>query len=157
MKKDKIIELIKIIEDHEIDEIEVSRWGSRIRVTKFKGNKNYQANALSKSVAEVQDSVHVEKTDVSSFKETIIAPEETNGYEVKSPMVGTFYRAPAPDADPYVKIGDYVSVGQSICIIEAMKIMNVIESEVVGKIKRILVDDAQPVEFNQTIFTVEES
>lgn len=157
MKKDKIIELIKIIEDHEIDEIEVSRWGSRIRITKFKGSKNYQANALSKSAAEVQDSVHVDKTDVSSFKEPIIAPEKTNGYEVKSPMVGTFYRAPAPDADPYVKIGDYVSVGQSLCIIEAMKIMNVIESEVAGKIKRILVDDTQPVEFNQTIFTVEES
>ena len=70
-------------------------------------------------------------------------------------MVGTFYRAPVPDADPYVEVGSSVEVGQTVCIIEAMKLMNEIESEVRGKIARILVDNAQPVEFGQKLFLVE--
>lgn len=75
--------------------------------------------------------------------------------EIKSPMVGTYYRAPEPGAEPYVKVGNRVSAGQTLCIIEAMKIMNEIESEVTGVVREILVDDAQPVEFGQVIFRVE--
>jgi acetyl-CoA carboxylase biotin carboxyl carrier protein len=75
--------------------------------------------------------------------------------EVKSPMVGTFYRAPEPGAEPYVKAGSRVTVGQTVCIIEAMKIMNELESEVAGVVREILVEDAQPVEFGQTLFRVE--
>jgi acetyl-CoA carboxylase biotin carboxyl carrier protein len=75
--------------------------------------------------------------------------------EVKSPMVGTFYRAPEPGAEPYVKAGSRVTVGQTLCIIEAMKIMNELESEVAGVVREILVEDAQPVEFGQTLFRVE--
>jgi acetyl-CoA carboxylase biotin carboxyl carrier protein len=74
---------------------------------------------------------------------------------ITSPMVGTFYRAPAPDADPYVEMGDNVEVGQTVCIIEAMKLMNEIESEAKGRIVRILVENAQPVEFGQTLFLLE--
>jgi acetyl-CoA carboxylase biotin carboxyl carrier protein len=74
---------------------------------------------------------------------------------VTSPMVGTFYRAPAPDADPYVEMGDMIEVGQTACIIEAMKLMNEIESEVRGRIVQILVENAQPVEFGQKLFLVE--
>ena len=74
---------------------------------------------------------------------------------VVSPMVGTFYRAPAPDADPYVEPGSQVEIGQTVCIIEAMKLMNEIESEVKGRIARILVDNAQPVEYGQTLFLVD--
>ena len=70
-------------------------------------------------------------------------------------MVGTFYRAPAPDADPYVEVGDMVEVGQTVCIVEAMKLMNEIESEVQGRIVQILVENAQPVEFGQKLFLVE--
>jgi acetyl-CoA carboxylase biotin carboxyl carrier protein len=80
------------------------------------------------------------------------AEREENLLEVTSPMVGTFYRAPAPDADPYVEIGTIVEVGQTVCIIEAMKLMNEIESEVKGRIVRILVENAQPVEFGQKLF-----
>jgi acetyl-CoA carboxylase biotin carboxyl carrier protein len=75
--------------------------------------------------------------------------------EVKSPMVGTFYRAPEPGAEPYAKVGSRVTVGQTLCIIEAMKIMNELESEVAGVVREILVEDAQPVEFGQTLFRVE--
>lgn len=74
---------------------------------------------------------------------------------VTAPMVGTFYRAPAPDADPYVKVGDVVEVGQPLCIIEAMKLMNEIEAEVSGRIKEILVENAQPVEYGQPLFVIE--
>ena len=77
--------------------------------------------------------------------------------EVKSPMVGTFYRAPEPGAEPYVKAGSRVSAGQTVCIIEAMKIMNELESEVTGVVREILVEDAQPVEFGQVLFRVEPS
>ncbi len=75
--------------------------------------------------------------------------------EIKSPMVGTFYAAPAPDAPPYVKQGDRVSVGQVVCIVEAMKLMNEIESEVTGVISRIMIENAQPVEFGQVLFLID--
>ncbi len=75
--------------------------------------------------------------------------------EVKSPMVGTFYRAPEPGADPYVKPGNRVTTGQTLCIIEAMKIMNELESEVSGVVREVLVEDAQPVEFGQVLFRVD--
>ncbi len=74
---------------------------------------------------------------------------------ITSPMVGTFYRAPAPDADPYVESGDTVEIGQTVCIVEAMKLMNEIESETRGRIVKILVENAQPVEFGQKLFLVE--
>lgn len=75
---------------------------------------------------------------------------------VTAPMVGTFYRAPAPDAEPYVKVGDIVEVGQPLCIIEAMKLMNEIEAETRGRIKEILVENAEPVEYGQPLFVIEE-
>jgi acetyl-CoA carboxylase biotin carboxyl carrier protein len=77
--------------------------------------------------------------------------------EVKSPMVGTFYRSPEPGAEPYVKVGTRVTSGQTLCIIEAMKIMNELESEVAGVVREVLVEDAQPVEFGQVLFRVEPS
>jgi acetyl-CoA carboxylase biotin carboxyl carrier protein len=75
--------------------------------------------------------------------------------EIKSPMVGTFYKSPEPGADPYVKVGARITPGQTVCIIEAMKIMNEIEAEVAGMVREILVDDAQPVEFGQVLFRVD--
>jgi len=75
-------------------------------------------------------------------------------YTIKAPMVGTFYRAPAPDAEPFVREGDRVQVGQTVCLIEAMKTMNEIESEVDGTILEVLVEDAQPVEYGQELFSV---
>ena len=75
--------------------------------------------------------------------------------EIKSPMVGTFYKSPEPGADPYVKVGARVTPGQTVCIIEAMKIMNEIESEIAGVVREMLVDDAQPVEFGQVLFRVD--
>ena len=88
--------------------------------------------------------------------ETREAPRPSAGLkEIKSPMVGTFYKSPEPGADPYVKTGTRVSPGQTVCIIEAMKIMNEIEAEIAGVVREILVDDAQPVEFGQVLFRVD--
>ena len=78
-------------------------------------------------------------------------------YEIKSPIVGTFYRAPAPDADAYVQVGDSVSVGTVLCIVEAMKLMNEIECDVSGKIVKILAENGKPVEYNQPLFLIETS
>jgi acetyl-CoA carboxylase biotin carboxyl carrier protein len=75
--------------------------------------------------------------------------------EIKSPMVGTFYKAPEPGADPYVKVGSRVTLGQTVCIIEAMKIMNEIEAEISGVVREVLVEDAQPVEFGQVLYRVD--
>lgn len=85
------------------------------------------------------------------------AEEKIKGTEIKAPIVGTFYRSPAPDADPYVKEGDLVKKGQVLCIIEAMKLMNEIESEVSGVVRKILVNNAEPVEYGQPLFIVEPS
>jgi oxaloacetate decarboxylase alpha subunit len=84
------------------------------------------------------------------------APEPAaNQKAVVSPMVGTFYRSPAPDADPFVEVGDIVEVGQTVCIIEAMKLMNEIEAETKGRVAQILVENAQPVEFGQKLFLID--
>ncbi len=79
---------------------------------------------------------------------------EAEGTTVKSPIVGTFYRSPSPDSDPFIEIGDRVETGQTLCIVEAMKIMNEIEAEFSGTLQKILVDDAQPVEFDQPLFII---
>ena len=83
------------------------------------------------------------------------APPEANLHQIRSPIVGTFYRAPAPDADPYVEVGQTVEPKTVLCIIEAMKLMNEIESDAAGRITKILVENGQPVEYNQPLFLLE--
>jgi acetyl-CoA carboxylase biotin carboxyl carrier protein len=83
------------------------------------------------------------------------APPEPKGHQLKSPMVGTFYRAPSPGAPPFVEIGQAVTKGQTLCIIEAMKLLNEIESDASGTVKAILVENGQPVEYGQPLFTIE--
>ena len=96
----------------------------------------------------------IEKSQAERPKDFV---ETGNFIEIKSPIVGTFYRSPAPDADSYVEIGSSVKPGQTLCIIEAMKIMNEIESEVSGKVAKILVESGQPVEYNQTLFLLDKA
>src|SRR5262249_40505131 len=83
------------------------------------------------------------------------APPVSNLVDIKSPMVGTFYAKPEPGADPYVRVGNRISLGQTLCIIEAMKIMNPLDAEISGVIRQIAVEDAQPVEFGQVLFRVD--
>lgn len=165
MNEKKIRELVKIVEDSNISELEVSRWGTRVRITKNPINSNH---TLPSKVHSEEARRPVQPPPVGSTPsagkeapERGAPPLPAGGEEsvqkieeIRSPMVGTFYRAPAPDADPYVEVGDKIGPGKVLCIVEAMKLMNEIEAEISGTIVEILVENAQPVEYNQPLFKV---
>jgi len=137
--------LIRLVQRTGIGELEVTSGGRTVRIA-AQGVSGTPTVAAAPAV-EPGTSVAPAASGLADSSAHLIA--------ITSPMVGTFYRAPAPDADPYVEVGSSVEVGQTVCIVEAMKLMNEIESEVRGKIARILVDNAQPVEFGQKLFLVE--
>lgn len=154
--------LIKLIDTSSISEIEIEEEGKRIKLSKPR--PKVLANVSPVSIpsgisAPVHEEISATKqtTDQKPVAEPSITTTKENIVEVKSPMVGTFYRAPAPEADAYVNVGSVVSPGSILCIIEAMKLMNEIEAEVSGKIVKILVENAQPVEYNQPLFLIEKS
>lgn len=158
MKFSEIKQLIKVVEKSEIDEIEIVEEGNRIRISKNSHSKLPPVLSQGESVIlSTPKAVTQEVTVQPETKTATAAPSEVTEKleKVCSPMVGTFYRAPAPDADPYVEVGDHVKVGQTLCIIEAMKLMNEIQSEVSGTIRKILVENAQPVEYDQVLFLIE--
>ena len=139
-----IREMVAIMRDEDLAEIEVRRWFTTVRVRR-PGQESAPLAAAAPRPAE--ERAPAERAEESKPPKNLVP--------IKSPMVGTFYRAPAPDADNYVEENSAVSVGQTVCIVEAMKLMNEIESEVQGRIARILVENAQPVEYGQTLFLVE--
>ena len=149
MNTKDIEQLIQMLENSSISEIEVSRWGKKIRVSRQGGQVMVQGNTPASTPAS--------PTPVAPIvaEAPAAAEEETNGVAVTSPMVGTFYRSPSPDSDPFVKVGDHVTKGDTLCIIEAMKIMNEVEAETSGVILDIRVDNAQPVEYGQTLYIIE--
>ena len=160
MRPKQIQELVRIVEQSSIDEIEIKGWlGQLIRI-----RKNMGANGAPSTVEFAPPSVMIKTAPTppdapAPAAVVTAAPNALDSKLVKvlAPMVGTFYRAPSPDADPFVKEGDMVSKGQTLCIIEAMKLMNEIESEVSGKVVKILVDNAQPIEYNQPLFLIDPS
>ena len=141
--------LVRIVENSKIDEIEVEEEGLRIRVAK---NSHNHASAIHSAPHAAPTST---VTDTPPAEEQAPAKSEVRYHEIKSPIVGTFYRAPAPDAEPYVEIGQVVQSKTVLCLIEAMKLMNEIESDASGRIVKILVENGQPVEYNQTLFYLE--
>jgi acetyl-CoA carboxylase biotin carboxyl carrier protein len=162
MNEKKIQKLIELVEKSNIDGLEVSRWGTKVKITKNSPPivsapaAVAPAPTAAKSALEIQTpSAPPAQSETPAVMPATDKPAQSNLVEIKSPMVGTFYRAPAPDADPYVKTGDNVNVGQVLCIIEAMKLMNEIEAEVHGKVIDILVENGKPVEYNQVLFLVE--
>lgn len=143
--------LVKIVDTSGVTDLEIEENGIRVKIAK----KIRQAQVVAEpqvSAQTAQAEVKVEEKPVQ-LEETIPA----NLHEIRSPIVGTFYRAPAPDADNYGEIGDQVSPGTVLCIVEAMKLMNEIESDVSGKISKILVESGKPVEYNQPLFLIETS
>jgi acetyl-CoA carboxylase biotin carboxyl carrier protein len=151
--------LIETVESSDIDTLEYSRWGTKIRITKSPP-VILGGNSMGPTQFAVPPTGHPAPAAASPPAETATSPAEapaadTSGLvEVTSPMVGTFYRAPAPDADPFVDVGDRVRVGQTLCILEAMKLMNELEAEISGTIQEIAVDNAEPVEYGQVLFWV---
>jgi len=150
-----IKKLIKILEASEVTDLEVEENGVKIKLAK-KVRVN-QTVALAQppiaAPAMQQTAVTVAKTT----DEQKAADEKTGLYEIKSPIVGTFYRAPGPDADFYIQVGDVVSAGTVLCIVEAMKLMNEIESDVNGKVVKVLVENGKPVEYNQPLFLIQKN
>ena len=153
LKESEIRKLIKLVEESDIDEIEVWRWGTRIRIRK--GSAGHGSSAVTHAAGTGSMPHIVAPPKRVSEPASAEEPQELEElYEIRSPMVGTFYRAPTPDTDPFVKEGDFVSPGQVLCIIEAMKVMNQIESDVSGQIAKVLAEDANPVEYNQRLFLI---
>lgn len=156
----EIKQLIKIVEKSDIGEIELIEEGRKIRISKNSRlntsngitNPVYVQSPMQAPAADPAASGPAQPGAVNVTQETVNAEKY---HEVRSPMVGTFYRSPAPDADAYVEVGDQVSEGTTLCIIEAMKLMNEIESEIRGRIAKILVENASPVEYNQVLFLIE--
>ena len=144
--------LIRLVQRTGIGELEVSAGGRAVRISAVPG-------AAPAAVGHAVAPVHAPGPAAAmgnSGQSAPAAPAKNDKYvAVTSPMVGTFYRAPAPDADPYVEVGSMVEIGQTVCIIEAMKLMNEIESEVRGRVVELLVENAQAVEFGQKLFLID--
>lgn len=151
----QIKKLIKVVEGSDISEIEIEEENSRIKISKQSMNVPAGFNAASFSPVQHYTLPQTSETSAPKQEQSAETPETNkNIHLIKSPIVGTFYSAPAPDADPYVKVGDSVSPGSVLCIVEAMKLMNEIESDAAGKITKILVENAKPVEYNQPLFEI---
>ncbi len=151
MRMDEIRSLVRLLEESEVSEIEVRRWWwGRIRVAKDAAGQVVNGHAPPKN----GDAPPAVPPAVASPPVVDAAPE-TGHQQIISPMVGTFYRAPAPDADPYIDVGQRVDVGQTVCIVEAMKLMNEIESDVRGRVVEVLVENTQPVEYGQPLFVID--
>jgi acetyl-CoA carboxylase biotin carboxyl carrier protein len=150
-----IKKIIRLVENSNVDEVEIEEEGKKIRVAKNKNSvATYQAPTYAAPAQPVpQPTAPVQPSQPAETPAP--AKAEKKHHEIKSPIVGTFYRAPAPDADPFVEVGDEVKPGQTLCIIEAMKLMNEIESDVAGKVVAILVENGKPVEYNQILFHIE--
>jgi acetyl-CoA carboxylase biotin carboxyl carrier protein len=169
MRTAKIRALIRLVEDSGIEELEVTSWGRKVSIRKKAANSNNNGHhpqvashtpdksietAVIVSSSNPVGQQSVQPAAAPAPKEAAVARKE-NLQEIKSPMVGTFYRAPAPDARPFVEVGEKVSRGQVVCIIEAMKLMNEIESEFDGRVSEILIQNAQPVQFGQPLILIE--
>ena len=152
-KYEEICELIKLIGSTGVASVELEHAGSRVRIEGPPRAVVVEVPAASSApvathAPEVPAAVGV------SDQETGPTDGDDGAHLVASPIVGTFYRAPSPDADPYVKVGDFVEKGQVLCIVEAMKLMNEIESDVSGTVIKVLTENAQPVEYGEHLFAV---
>jgi len=147
--------LLDLLNRSNADTIEIRKWTTTVRVSKSGGSNSgpvtYHVAAPSAGATLPPSSFPVPPT----AGEGAVADAKAGWLDIKSPMVGTFYARPEPGADPYVRVGSRISVGQTLCIIEAMKIMNPLDAELSGVIREIGVEDAQPVEFGQVLFRVD--
>ena len=144
----KLKKLIDLVQESGISELEVTEGEEKVKIVKSGG-----AGVVYAPPAPVPGIT----APLVHGPVAAVAPIAIPGHLVKSPMVGTFYRAPSPDGKPFVDVGATVKEGETVCVIEAMKLMNEIESDVAGKIVKIMVENAKPVEYNQVLFLVDPS
>jgi acetyl-CoA carboxylase biotin carboxyl carrier protein len=152
VRKEEIQELIKLVEESRINELEVCHGRKRIRISKGAGAVQMPQAQPLPAPAPTETPLEPSQGEPSPEDQDKLA---SNLKQITSPMVGTFYRAPAPGSEPFVSEGQIVSVGQTVCIVEAMKLMNEIGSDFSGVVRKVLADNAQPVEFGQPLFLVE--
>lgn len=143
----KIKKLIELVEESGISELEITEGEESVRI-----HRSNQAALPVQYSAPVQHIAHAPQAPTAALP---AATPEVSGHRVKSPMVGTFYRSSSPGSKSFVEVGQSVNVGDTLCIIEAMKMMNQIESDKSGVVKEILVDNQEPVEFDQPLFIIE--
>ena len=143
----KVKKLIELLEESGLSEIEITEGDDKVRITK--GGKQVPQRNIVETIQESETLTPNEKID-----EHAKSKNNAEFHEVKAPMIGTYYQSPEPDAEAFVKVGDPISDGDTLCIIEAMKMMNKIESDVSGTIERIMVQNGDPVEFDQVLFLV---
>ncbi len=155
MELSYIRKIIKLVENSGVDEVEIEEEGKKIRVARHRTDSvQYQIPSNQANPSQPLNMYPQQSSDGKPSAEVHATPKVTY-HEVKSPIVGTFYRAPAPDAEAYVEVGQQVNSGTVLCIVEAMKLMNEIESDISGKIAKIMVENGTPVEYNQVLFLVE--
>jgi len=152
----QIEQLLRFMSEHNLEEFEYSRGDLRIRLKKPSANVVYAAPRPSAEII-VPSAVAGGPAEDTPSADTEAEVRGEELHLVKSPIVGTFYASPSPGAEPFVKVGVHVDVGQTLCIVEAMKLMNEIESEVSGEVLRIFVENGQPVEYGQPLFGVRPS
>lgn len=157
----QIQQLIKFVARTGVSEVNIENSNIKINIkgnTKGENSQVVQQPVISQ-IQPVQPVESVQSppnpTPTVNDNSVVTANDESNLITIKSPIIGTFYRKPSPDKDNFVEVGDQISEGQTLCVIEAMKLFNEIESDVSGKIVKILVDDSSPVEFDQPLFLIE--
>ena len=171
MEFKEIVELVKLINKSNLTEFKIKDGEFQLSIRTKKYGKQKAPQILStpqQQMVPVQASIPTIQVPASNVapspapaaavsepKEPPAEKPSENTTNIKSPIVGTFYRSPSPDKPPYLKVGDRVEVGQVVCIVEAMKLFNEIESEVSGKVLEILIDDASPVEYDQPLFKID--
>jgi acetyl-CoA carboxylase biotin carboxyl carrier protein len=157
----QIEQLLRFMNEHNLEEFEYSRGDVSIRLKKPGANVVVQRPAAEIIVPGVVTASSSVPASAASGSEASLAEADLRGGEdlflVKSPIVGTFYASPSPGAEPFVKIGSHVDSGETLCIIEAMKLMNEIESEMSGEVLRIFAENGQPVEYGQPLFGIRPS
>ena len=151
----KVKKLMEMLEESSLGEMEIIEGEESIRLSKSSSSVAPVQNTQSfipQNISPTKIQEDISKNETIQENEVV---ENISGHEIKSPMVGTFYEAPSPGSKPFVSVGDTVKAGDTLCIIEAMKMLNQIESDKTGVIKAIIAENAQPVEFNQVLFVIE--
>ena len=149
----KIKKLIELVEESGISELEISEGEESVRISRAPANAGYPVMQQAYAAPVQQPALATAVAPVAAIAEA--APAEISGHIVRSPMVGTFYRTPSPDAKAFVEVGQKVNAGDTLCIVEAMKMMNQIEADKSGVVKAILVESGQPVEFDEPLVIIE--
>ncbi|WCG83374.1 acetyl-CoA carboxylase biotin carboxyl carrier protein [Pectobacterium sp. A5351] len=151
----KIKKLIELVEESGIAELEISEGEESVRISRAPAAVNYPMMQQAYATPMMQPQPALAAAVAPAPVEAAAAPAAISGHIVRSPMVGTFYRTPSPDAKAFVEVGQHVNVGDTLCIVEAMKMMNQIEADKAGVVKAILLESGQPVEFDEPLVVIE--